>query len=219
MAITIEKIKQAADDLNGRGTRPTLAAVRKLIGGGSYTTISEGINLWKQEQTQKAPVTPENLMPTELQAHLEGLGNQLWSLAIEKANNRLKSEQEEFAKRQSELTQQIDEAKELSDQMNNEIDSQKIAIESLQGEIEKQKKLLEEMQAQLNHEKTEHENYKKKIAEEANRNCQKLIKANKDRTESIEETKSLREKLARTQGKLEQIQEHNKILLDKLSGH
>ncbi|EBG1931025.1 KfrA, partial [Salmonella enterica] len=41
MAITEEQIMRAADELDQEGQNPTLARVRKKLGGGSFTTISE----------------------------------------------------------------------------------------------------------------------------------------------------------------------------------
>jgi hypothetical protein len=43
MAITIQDIHAAADKIADAGEAPTLAAVRKALGGGSFTTISEAM--------------------------------------------------------------------------------------------------------------------------------------------------------------------------------
>ncbi len=43
MAISKKSIFDAADALDAAGQRPTLAALRKAVGGGSFTTISEAI--------------------------------------------------------------------------------------------------------------------------------------------------------------------------------
>lgn len=40
MAITKEQIFAVADELDAAGQNPTLASVRKQLGGGSFTTIS-----------------------------------------------------------------------------------------------------------------------------------------------------------------------------------
>ena len=42
-----EAIWAAADALVEAGERPTLAAVRKAVGGGSFTTISEAMAEWR----------------------------------------------------------------------------------------------------------------------------------------------------------------------------
>ena len=41
MAITREQIWNAADEIDAAGQNPTLAAVRKAVGGGSFTTIQD----------------------------------------------------------------------------------------------------------------------------------------------------------------------------------
>ena len=43
MAISKGQIRTAADELDATGQAPTLAAVRKALGGGSFTTTSEGM--------------------------------------------------------------------------------------------------------------------------------------------------------------------------------
>ena len=49
MPLTAEQIHTAADALVEAGERPTLAAVRRAVGGGSFTTISEAMQGSPQE--------------------------------------------------------------------------------------------------------------------------------------------------------------------------
>ena len=49
MAITKQDILAVADALDAEGVKPTLAAVRKKLGGGSFSTISEAMKEWKAE--------------------------------------------------------------------------------------------------------------------------------------------------------------------------
>ena len=59
MAITKEQIFAVADDLDAAGQNPTLASVRKQLGGGSFTTISEAMNEWRaRKASQAAPSSP-----------------------------------------------------------------------------------------------------------------------------------------------------------------
>ena len=65
---TKEDIWAAATMLAEAGERPTLSAVRKVVGGGSYTTISEAMAEWRARQTQTAPsrepfIKPWNFIP------------------------------------------------------------------------------------------------------------------------------------------------------------
>ena len=43
MALTIQQVHNTADQLQEQGIKPTLAEVRKALGGGSFTTISEAM--------------------------------------------------------------------------------------------------------------------------------------------------------------------------------
>ena len=57
MAITKEQIFAVADELDAAGQNPTLANVRKQIGSGSFTTISEAMNEWRaRKASQAAPI-------------------------------------------------------------------------------------------------------------------------------------------------------------------
>ncbi|EAN5736141.1 hypothetical protein EJD04_25860 [Salmonella enterica] len=55
MAITTEQIMKAADELNQEGQNPTLARVRKKLGGGSFTTISEVMIEWRALKARSVP--------------------------------------------------------------------------------------------------------------------------------------------------------------------
>jgi hypothetical protein len=55
----------APDQIDAEGDRPTLAAIRKKLGGGSYSTISEAMTEWHARRTQKtvqAEPVPEKLI-------------------------------------------------------------------------------------------------------------------------------------------------------------
>ena len=54
MAITKQDILAAADALDAEGAKPTLAAVRKKLGGGSFSTISEAMKEWKANHASAA---------------------------------------------------------------------------------------------------------------------------------------------------------------------
>ncbi|KFA35857.1 DNA-binding protein, partial [Xanthomonas vasicola] len=54
MAITREQIWAAADNLDAAGQNPTLVAVRKVVGGGSFSTIQDAMAEWKARRAAKA---------------------------------------------------------------------------------------------------------------------------------------------------------------------
>lgn len=122
MAITKEQIFQAADQLTAGGESATLANVRKALGGGSFTTINEGLKEWKAKQ--QAVSTPiREPAPEAVTSRLNELGADLWAIALELANSRLSSEREalEATRQQMETAQQ--EATELADQLSAELEA------------------------------------------------------------------------------------------------
>ena len=122
MALTKDQILQAADQLAAAGETPTLAAVRKSVGGGSYTTINEALKEWKAKQhTTNTPIREP--APAAVATRIEELGADIWAVALELANARLTSEREalEATRQQLETAQQ--EATELADQLSAELET------------------------------------------------------------------------------------------------
>ena len=132
MAITKEQIFAVADDLDAAGQNPTLANVRKQLGGGSFTTISEAMNEWRaRKASQAAPIREP--APASITEKLAELGGDLWAVALDMANNRLAAEREalEAVRQETEAARQ--EAAELADQLTVELDEAKGRIAALEA--------------------------------------------------------------------------------------
>lgn len=122
MAITKDQIHQAADQLTAAGESATMAAVRKLLGGGSYTTINEGLKEWKAKQ--QATVTPiREPAPEGISKRLDEVGAEVWAIALELANARLTSEREALEATRAQLETSQQEATELADQLSAELET------------------------------------------------------------------------------------------------
>jgi chromosome segregation ATPase len=122
MTITKERIFQIADDLDANGQNPTLALVRKNLGGGSYTTISEVMTEWRARKAAKeSPVSREPL-PQAAAEHLLGLGTELWAMALDLANTRLSGEYEALEATRLDLDARKNEAVELANAVTAELD-------------------------------------------------------------------------------------------------
>ena len=93
MAITTQQIHAIADQLQEQGVKPTLAEVRKALGGGSFTTISEAMKSWRQDH-QKEEQLRQVELPGGLTERLQSLGADMWQTAIDMANDRLVKERE-----------------------------------------------------------------------------------------------------------------------------
>lgn len=120
--VTKEVIFEAADRLQSEGKNATLAAVRQVVGGGSFTTISEAMREWKSARQASVSTAPvREPAPDSVSEKLGVLAADIWSAALEKANEKLRSEREAMAGARTELENAKTEAAELADQMEAEL--------------------------------------------------------------------------------------------------
>ena len=123
MTITREDIFRVADEIKASGETPTLAAIRKRLGGGSFTTISETVKEWRAKGAPKAPIQAS--APDTIKIRLDELGSDIWTAAITMANNRLDSERIAIETTKAELETARSEAAELADQLAAELDAER----------------------------------------------------------------------------------------------
>lgn len=146
MAITKEQIFTVADELDAAGQNATLAAVRKALGGGSFTTISEAMTEWKARKAEKeAPI--REAPPQTVTDLLSGLGAEVWSAALTLANGRLQSERASLEEARVQLEADKSEAAELADQVSAELDALKTERAGQEAEISKLQRMAEEREA------------------------------------------------------------------------
>lgn len=132
MAISKEQIFQVADELDAAGQNPTLAAVRKALDGGSYTTISEAMKEWRAAKA--ADATPiQEPPPAGVMEKLSEVGAEIWGIALELANGRFASEREDLEAARLEIEASRLEAVELADQLSAELDESRNQVVSLEG--------------------------------------------------------------------------------------
>lgn len=93
--ITREAIWIAADQIEANGKHASLAAVRKVLGGGSYTTISAAM----QERKQLPRTDLEMLatpIPKALSERFGTLGEEVWTAALAHAHERWRERVQEL---------------------------------------------------------------------------------------------------------------------------
>jgi chromosome segregation ATPase len=127
MAITKDQIFAVADELDAAGQNATLAAVRKALGGGSFTTISEGMTEWKARKAAKETPLREPAPPA-VADRLAELGAEIWSSALDLANARLAAERDSLDAARLQLEADKAEAAELADQVTAELELAKAAL-------------------------------------------------------------------------------------------
>ena len=127
MAITKDQIFSAADEIDAAGQNATLAAVRKALGGGSFTTISEGMTEWRARRVARESPLREPA-PAAVADRLAELGAEIWSSALELANGRLATERDALEAARLQLEADKLEAAELADQVAADLEVAKAAL-------------------------------------------------------------------------------------------
>lgn len=109
-----DRVLQAADTLYEQtGARPTLAEVRSYLGGGSMTTISEAMKLWRKKMDARPAEVNTVAVPELLEKEGGALLASFWQTASTLANERLAKEREALASAQLEYEAQLSEAEEI----------------------------------------------------------------------------------------------------------
>lgn len=138
MTSTIDRIFEIAEELDAAGQNPTLAAVRKALGGGSYTTISQAMNQWRAKKSAKETPIRE-AAPQAITELLQQFGMEVWAQALLLANGRLASEREALEKARQEIESQRKEAAELADQVSAELEAARQEASGLRIQLEGEK--------------------------------------------------------------------------------
>ncbi|WP_216675330.1 DNA-binding protein [Paraburkholderia elongata] len=114
------------------GKPPTLAAVRKAVGGGSFTTIQDAMTEWKaKRQAKETPI--KEPAPQALTDRLSEVGAEIWSMALQLANARLAADRETLEAERVQMEADRQEAADLADQLNEELDAMKARCVDLEG--------------------------------------------------------------------------------------
>jgi len=131
MTTTQERIFAIADQLVASGQRPTLAAVRKALGGGSYTTLQQAMSEWKATQQENPPATKAEAPPPAITERMSEAAMAVWQIAQEVANARLAAERRELEQTRVMLESERAEAAELADRLALEVDSLQAKLDTL----------------------------------------------------------------------------------------
>lgn len=134
MAITRESIWTIADQLDAEGDRPTLAAIRKKLGGGSYSTISEAMTEWHARRTQKTANTEP--MPDKLTEAATEFAAVTWRIARELADARLQAARTAIEDARQQMEVEKIEAAAFADQLGKELDASKEKVAALVERLE-----------------------------------------------------------------------------------
>lgn len=195
MALTKQDIWRCADELDAEGIRPTLAAVRKKLGSGSYTTISEAMAEWKNRK-QASTLPAQEPLPAAFSEQLAETGNALWAIALAHANARFDEDRKHIEADKEAMQQQLAEATELADTLTLENDRLRERNAQLEA-VERERDRLNDQLA----------DQKRRSAEELNRCMEKVQRRASEAIEARKEAKEAMQKSAKLEGQLETLKE------------
>ena len=111
MALTNDQVHTAADALVKRGERPKLTAVRRELGGGSFSTISEAMQTWRAQQ-EKETALAQVEVPESIKERLDILTAATWEAANAEADQRIQTERAALEQAREEAAAQITDVRE-----------------------------------------------------------------------------------------------------------
>lgn len=124
--VTQSLVSDAANAMKKEGIEPSIIAIQKHIGGGSFTTIKKFMDVWKEEcdaALQSAPDTPE-----EVEQKGRELTRAVWVLATQLAQQAVTQIKEETAQQLSvaekeaiEAHEEISRLENIEVQLNNDL--------------------------------------------------------------------------------------------------
>ena len=148
MAISKDDIFRVANEIDALGQSPTLAAVRKALGGGSFTTISDAMNEWKAKRSIKETPAREPA-PQAILDQLAEFGADIWGLALSLANGRLDAERQTLEANRIGIEAARREAADLADQVSAELEEVRQKAAALEAQRASMQEAIEQLKSEL----------------------------------------------------------------------
>lgn len=135
--VTKEKVFAAADKLKSEGVKPTGAAVKEELGGGSFSSIGPLLSEWRITQRELDKEARQSPVPESLNAAVSNMVNQLWRISQNESDKRLQGERKSMAEdiaeqreRENELALALDSIEETNKHLLINIFELKTRIEN-----------------------------------------------------------------------------------------
>jgi chromosome segregation ATPase len=145
MGITEDSVISAAEELFAAGIKPSMAAVRKKLGSGSFATISPILRKWREDRESSQVTKVE--MPSDLTAALDKFGSQVWTVATGIAT-------EQLDKIREEARNGVDVANSERNEAMDEIEQLELTISELNMKSIKDKQEVDDLVVRLNKSET-----------------------------------------------------------------
>ncbi len=129
--VTRDKVFAAAEQLLQAGTKPTMVAVKDILGGGSFSTISPLLAEWKDAKRQAVAVIKTPVPETVTKA-LSMVADQVWAAAQDESEKSVAGEREALHNAAKELAER--EAELLDAIRSNELEIEKLKADCVRTE-------------------------------------------------------------------------------------
>jgi len=96
-------VAKTANQLLGQGKNPTIEQIRRLLGSGSSTTLSQHLKRWKESQGPSQQLASKENLPEELIALMKGL----WERVISQADEKIAKIDSDFQSRATGLDTEL----------------------------------------------------------------------------------------------------------------
>lgn len=195
MGISYEDVAIAADELWQKEQRsPTLDAVRTVLGGGSYTTISKHLKRWNEQYLNLAL---KNTYSTKAPKVLNQAVDEIWIKLSEEARQEAKSQQQILEQELDNLKKENQGLKQQNSELKNEIEDIAIKNSHLKADLKllhekfieekRQKSILEEILNEKEHWFIKTIDEKDKHYAAMEKQCQEELKILKSELQSSKE--------------------------------
>ena len=230
---TTEAIIAAGEAIEATGSKVTIFALRKKVGGGNVPRLRQ---VWEEYVASKriAEAEPVAELPVEVAeavAHVaDALSRRISELAVDLNSRAVKAAERRVAevirsadaqRAQAELeladaAQTVDDLEASLEQMNGDRDTLKAQLAEKQAESQRQAVELAQLRERLVAAESSLREYRKEVEKEMQRGAERVIAAEKARDESEKEARTARETTARFAGQVEALQVQNARLLESL---
>ena len=146
--ISRDDVFNAANDMQGAGKRPTILGIYKLLGRGSYTTISNYLKQWEQE-SPAIEIVEDLELPEVIANDAELFIGKIWSLAKNHADTSVQAERDALRMREQELSAEAQQAVDIANEHSERVEQLEELLEQAQAEAMKSAAKEEDYQRKL----------------------------------------------------------------------
>lgn len=214
-----DDVFNAANDIRESGQRPSILGVYKLLGRGSYTTISNHLKQWEEENKSGMRLPTEVELPEMIATDADLFVRKLWNVAKNYADEQVQSERDALRQRELELQDEMRQAVDMANDSADKLEAMEEKLAEQKRERQAIEQALQEKETALALKSAAHDRALRDVEKLENEN-QELGKKLEVRSSEIskmdEQCEALRidnremsQKVATMEGELETQKYHN----------